>query len=87
MEKFKTVNNWVCQQFIIALANGNYRSCCFIMYNFFDDCLVSDVSERMYKYFFDYCSYDTLLSLGCVLPPDVRFFTAKLFDKYYEKDK
>lgn len=87
MKKFKTVNNWLCQQFVIALVNGNYRACCFIMYNFFEDCLCDDVRERMYKYFFDYCTYDVFAALSTTLSPNVRYYVGRLFDKYYEKNK
>ena len=82
-KKFKTVNNWVCQQFITALVNGNYRQCCFLSYNTFNECLYRDMQIRMFQYLFDCISAHCILTLLDSLPLDVRQYINKELTHFY----
>ena len=86
MKKFKTVNNWLCVDYIRNLCAGNFRACCFLMYNCFDDCLTEELVSRMCKYFFDYVASDTFNNILPTLSCDVRSFVVRKY-KEYENNK
>lgn len=88
MKKYKTVNNWVCQNFITSLVHGSYRQCCFLAFNTFDDCLTSNIKSKMLRYLFnqfvDILLFNQLLN---TLPLEVKFYVNTEFYKYLHHEK